>query len=231
MKFNVSRLLSLVVLTSTFLVTGCATRTKMAFEDAAEKLTPTSNPVFLMTTTIKNNYKNYQPDLLVVGVEKPGAKEAADRFNFTMDEKALIESDKKDAGKTYLLRFQLPAGDYDLVAMRSLARSFPIMGTFITPLNATIKAAAPGVYYLGHVNATIRERKDNEFRAGPVIPLIDQAISGAAGGTFDVVISDEWAGYEKTFRSTFPALAGVEVKKAILPPYDREKAQKWWEKN
>lgn len=231
MKITLSRLLSLVLLASTLLVTGCATRTTMAFEDAAEKLTPTSNPVFLMTTTLKNNYKNYQPDLLVVGIEKPGAKEAADRFNFTMDEKALIQSDKKDAGKTYLLRFQLPAGDYDLVAMRSFARSFPIMGTFITPLNATIKAAAPGVYYLGHVNATVRERKDNEFRAGPVIPLIDQAVAGAASGTFDVVISDEWAVYEKTFRSTFPALTGVEVKKAILPPYDRAKAQAWWEKN
>lgn len=231
MKITMSRLLSLVLLTSTLLVTGCATRTKMAFEDATEKLTPTSNPVFLMTTTIKNNYKNYQPDLLVVGIEKPGAKEAADRFNFTMDEKALIESDKKDAGKTYLLRFQLPAGDYDLVGLRSLVRSFPIISTFITPLTATIKAAAPGVYYLGHINATVRERKDKEFRAGPVIPLLDQAVSGASGGTFDVVISDEWATYEKNFRTTFPVLAGVEVKKAILPPYDRAKAQAWWEKN
>jgi hypothetical protein len=229
MKMTMSRLLSFVLLTSSLLVTGCATRTKMAFEDAAEKLTPTSNPVFLMTTTLKNNYRNYQPDLLVVGIEKPGAKEAADRFNFTMDEKALLESDKKDAGKTYLLRFQLPAGEYDLVAMRSLARSFPIVATFLTPIQAKIKANSSGVYYLGHISATVRERKDNEFKAGPTIPLLDQALAGASGGTFDVVISDEWATYEKIFKSTFPALANVEVKKEILPPFDRQKAQKWWE--
>jgi hypothetical protein len=231
MKMTISRLLSLVLLASTLLVTGCATRTKMAFEDASEKLTPTSNPVFLMTTTLKNNYKNYQPDLLVVGIEKPGAKEAADRFNFTMDEKALIQSDKKDAGKTYLLRFQLPAGDYDLVAMRSLARSFPIIGTFITPINASIKATGPGVYYLGHIDSTVRERKDNEFKAGPSLPLLDQALSGASGGTFDVTISDKWGEYEKTFLTTFPTLSGVDIKKNILPPYDRSKAQKWWENN
>jgi hypothetical protein len=231
MKITMSRLLSLVLLASTLLLTGCATRTKMAFEEDSEKLTATSNPVFLMTTTLKNNYKNYQPDLLVVGIEKPGAKEAADRFNFTMDAKALLPTDQKDAGKTYLLRFQLPAGDYELVAMRSLARAFPFLGTFITPIQATIKAGAPGVYYMGHINATVRERVGNEFKAGPTIPLIDQAVSGASGGTFDVMISDEWARDEKTFRTTFPPLAGVEVKKAILPPFDRAKAQAWWEKN
>jgi hypothetical protein len=231
MKMTMSRLLSLLVLTSTILVTGCATRTKMAFEDASEKLTATSNPVFLMTTTLKNNYKNYQPDLIVVGIEKPGAKEAADRFNYLMDEKALIKSDNQTAGQTYLLRFQLPAGEYDLVAMRSIARSFPIIGTFITPINASIKAAGPGVYYLGHIDAAIRERKDNEFKAGPTIPLLDQALSGASGGTFDVTISDKWDEYEKTFTTTFPALVGVTVKKNILPAYDRVKAQKWWETN
>jgi hypothetical protein len=229
MKITISRLLSFVLLTSTLLVTGCATRTKMAFEDESEKLTATSNPVFLMTTTIKNTYKNYQPKLLVVNVEKSGAKEAADRLNYTMDDKAKIETDYADAGNTYLLRFQLAPGDYDLVGMLSLARSFPIQGTFFTPLHATIKAAAPGVYYLGHATATVRERKDNEFKAGPSIPLLDQALSGAAGGTFDVDFSDQWDAFEKTFRAKFKALEGVDVKKAILPAFNREKAQKWWE--
>jgi uncharacterized lipoprotein YajG len=75
MKITMNRLLSLVLLTSTLLVTGCATRTKMAFEDESEKLTSTSNPVFLMTTTVKNTYKNYQPKIIVANIEKPGAKD------------------------------------------------------------------------------------------------------------------------------------------------------------
>lgn len=224
-----SRLLSLVLLTSTLLVTGCATRTKMAFEDESDKLTATSNPVFLMTTTVKNTFKNYQPKILVAKLEKPGAKDADDRLNFLMDNAAKIETDNDKSGNTYLLRFQLPPGEYEFVHMAGFAIAFLIRGTFIVPLHATIKSANPGVYYLGHAEATVRERVGNEFKAGPSVPLLDQAISGASGGTFDVTFSDQWDAYEKTFRAKFKALEGVEVKKAILPPFNREKAQAWWE--
>jgi hypothetical protein len=231
MKITMSRLLSLVLIASTLLVTGCATRTKMAFEDESEKLTPTSNPVFLMTTTVKNTYKNYQPKIIVANIEKPGAKDANDRLNFLIDNAAKIESDNDKSGNTYLLRFQLAPGDYDLVGMLGFASSFPIRGTFIVPLHASIKSTTPGVYYLGHAEATIRERVGNEFKAGPSIPLIDQAISGASGGTFDITFSDQWDAYEKTFRAKFKALEGVEVTKSIRPTFNREKAQAWWEKN
>lgn len=226
-----SRLLSLVILTSTLLVTGCATRTKMAFEDESEKLTATSNPVFLMTTTVKNTYKNYQPKIFVAKLEKPGAKDMEDRLNFLIDNAGKIESDNDKNGNSYLLRFQLPPGEYEFVHMAGFASSFPIRGTFIVPLHTTIKAGPPGVYYLGHAEATVRERVGNEFKAGPSIPLLDQAISGASGGTFDITFSDQWDAYEKTFRAKFKALEGVEVKKSILPAFDRAKAQAWWEKN
>jgi hypothetical protein len=226
-----NRMLSLLVLTSTLLVTGCATRTKMAFEDETEKLTATSNPVFLMTTTVKNTYKNYQPKILVAKLEKPGAKDADGRLNFLMDNAAKIETDDDKSGNTYLLRFQLPPGEYEFVHMAGFASAFLIRGTFIVPLHATIKSTNPGVYYLGHAEAIVRERVGNEFKAGPSVPLLDQAISGASGGTFDVTFSDQWDAYEKTFRAKFKALEGVEVKKAILPAFDRAKAQIWWEKN
>jgi hypothetical protein len=231
MKKTMSRLLSLVLLTSTLLVTGCATRTKMAFEDESEKLTATSNPVFLMTTTVKNTYKDYQPKIFVAKLEKPGAKDMDDRLNFLIDNAGKIESDNDKNGNTYLLRFQLPPGEYEFVHMAGFASAFLIRGTFIVPFHATIKANSPGVYYLGHAEATIRERVGDEFKAGPSIPLLDQAVSGASGGTFDVTFSDQWDAYEKTFRAKFKALEGVEVKKSILPAFDRAKAQTWWEKN
>ena len=224
-----SRLLSLVLLTSTLLVTGCATRTKMAFEDASEKITTTSDPVFLMTTTVKNTYRNYQPKIFVAKVEKNGAKDISDRLNFPIDNAAKIETDDDKSGNTYLLRFQLPPGEYEFVHMVGFAGFFPIRGTFIVPIHATIKSNTPGVYYLGHAEATVRERVGSEFKAGPSIPLLDQAISGASGGSFDITFSDQWDAYEKTFRAKFKALDGVEVKKAILPAFNREKAQTWWE--
>lgn len=212
------------------LLTGCATRTKMAFESDEEKLTPTSKPVYLMTATIKNTYRtSFQPKLLVVNVEKEGAKEAADRLNFTMDDKARQETGSAETGNSYLLRMPLDPGRYDLLGMTSMVMSFPIVGSFFAPVHARLDVNAPGVYYLGHVSATVRERQDNEFRAGPAIPLIDQAVAGASGGTFDIEITDRFATDEATFRAKFPALKNVEIRKAVLPAFDRAKAQKWWE--
>ena len=218
------------VVAAAVLLSGCATRTKMAFENDEERLTESSIPVFLMTATLKNTYRaSFQPRLLVLHIEKPGAKDAADRLNFTMDQKAKNESDTPEAGSTYLLRLQLEPGRYEIRGMTSLGRSFPINGFFFAPLHAPLESTRPGVFYLGHVAATVRERRGNEFKAGPSLPLIDQAVAGASGGTFDIEISDQFATDEGTFRSKFPALKGVRIQKAILPPFDRAAAQQWWE--
>jgi hypothetical protein len=183
-----------------------------------------------MTATIKNTYKtSFQPRLIVVNVEKQEAKEAADRLNFTMDDKAQNETDSADIGNSYLLRLELEPGRYEIRGLTSLGRSFPINGIFFAPIHSAMESKDPGVFYLGHVSATVRERQGNEFKAGPSIPLIDQAIAGASGGTFEVEITDEFATDEGAFRSKFPALAGVKITKAILPSFDRAKAQQWWE--
>lgn len=214
------------------LLSGCATRTRMAFESDEERLTESSKPVFLMTATLKNSYRtSFQPKLIVVHVERVGAKEAADKLNFTMDEKAKNESDTPEIGSTYFLRMQLDPGRYEIRGLTSLGRSFPINGFFFAPLHAPVESSRPGVFYLGHVTATVRERQGNEFKAGPSLPLIDQAIAGASGGTFDIEISDRLSIDEATFRSKFPALKGVEIRKSVLPPFDRAVAQKWWEAN
>jgi len=213
-------------------LSGCATPTKMAFQDDSEQVAEKRTPVFLMTATLKNTYRtSFQPKLLVVHVEKPDAKEKADRLNFTMDEKARNETDSVDSGNTYLLRLELDPGQYEIRGLTSRASTFPIHGFFFTPMHSSLEAKGPGVFYLGHVNATVRERWGNEFKAGPSIPLIDQAIAGASGGTFDVEITDEWATDEAAFLSKFPALTGATVQKAVLPAFDRTKAQQWWEAN
>ena len=159
----------------------------------------------------KNDYKpSYQPRLLVVNVEKPGAKEAADRLNFTMDDKAKVEGGPADAGHSYLVRLALAPGRYEIRGLTALAQVFPFNGHFFAPLHSSIEIKGPGVYYLGRVNATVRERKGEEFKAGASVPLIDQAIVGASGGTFDVEIRDDFATDEGVFRAKFPALTGVK---------------------
>lgn len=202
----------------------------MPFQNDSDRLTDKSKPVYLMTATIKNAYRtSFQPRLLVVNVEKPGAKEAADRLNFVMDEKAKNETDSADIGNSYLLRLELEPGRYEIRGLTSLARSFPINGFFFAPMHSALESKGAGVFYLGHVSATVRERQGNEFKAGPALPLIDQAVAGASGGTFDVEISDQFSTDEALFRSKFPALADAKITKAILPVFDRSKAQQWWE--
>jgi hypothetical protein len=226
------RLLTCAVVLLGVTLGGCATRTKMAFENDADRLTDKSKPVYLMTATIKNTYKtSFQPRLIVVNVEKPGAKEAADRINFTMDDKARSETNSADTGNSYYLRLELEPGSYEIRGLTSIASTFPINGFFFAPMHSALEVKQSGVYYIGHVNATVRERQGNEFKAGSTIPLIDQAIAGASGGTFDIEIVDDFAKDEAAFRSKFPALATVEIKKALLAPFDRAKAQKWWEAN
>ena len=222
--------LSFAALIGAVVLSGCATRTPMAYGEGTSPLEHQTKPVYLMAVTLKNNYrKTWQPEMLVVHVEKPGAKESSERLNFTIDEPGKDETGSDVTGNRYFLRMGLDAGQYDLVGVTSLNRSFPIIGTFFTPLHSNVEAKSPGVYYLGHVRATVRERQGNEFKAGPSIPLVDQAVVGASGGTFDVEILDELAEDEPAFRKRFPALEGVPIVKALLPPFDREKAQKWWE--
>jgi hypothetical protein len=226
-----SRIVVLAALACAALLSGCATPTSMAFGADADRVDP-AKTVLLMTTTFKNVYRpDYQPKLLVVHVERPGATEAKDRINFTMDDKAKMETDKPESGNTYLLRMELPAGKYQVVGMSARAGIFPITGMYFAPLQVPLEVQGSGVFYIGRINATVRERQGNEFRAGAPIPLIDQAVIGASGGTFDIGIMDAQASDEPLFRSRFPALKDAPIRKALLPPFDRAKAQEWWEKN
>lgn len=219
-------------LVSMALLSGCATRVQMSFGADGEPLMDKGSTVFLITATLKNVYRtSFQPAMLIAHVEKAGANDAADRLNFAMDDRAKDESHAAERGNTYYLRMQLEAGQYNIVGFTSHARSFPISALFFTPLHASIESKEPGVYYLGHVAATVRERQGNEFKAGPSIPLVDQAIAGASGGTFDVEVLDRFAEDERAFRFKFRALEGVEIKKVLLPPFNRVAAQRWWQEN
>lgn len=226
-----SKLITTTSLALVLLMSGCATPTKMAFQEDSDQVSKTK-PTFLMTTTLRNTYRtSFQPKLIVVYVERDKVKGAEDRINFTMDDKAKNESDSATVGSSYLLRMELDSGEYVIRGMMGLARSFPINGFYFAPMHSKLTAAEPGVFYLGHVEATVRERIEPEFKAGPSIPLIDQAIAGASTGTFDIEISDQWEKDGPKFLAKFPVLNGVNIQKRILPPFDRAFAQKWWEEN
>lgn len=218
-----------IIILSILLLAGCATPTKMAFSDKSNADIKTDKAVYLMTVHIKNTYKSsHQPKLKFISVERGAATNAADRLNFQIDDSGKIESDTAD-GSTYLLRMELEQGEYVIQGFTSISSSFPIHGFFFTPIHEKITVNGSGIFYLGHIEANVRERQGNEFKAGPSIPLIDQAIAGASTGTFDEEITDQWSKDEAKFRVKFSVLSDAQVQMAILRPFDREKAQQWWE--
>ena len=213
------------------LTAGCSTRPKMAFEADGKQAEP-NKTVLLMSFTVRNNYRAaYQPRLFAATIDRSKPREFADRFVFTMEDKGRNETDTPAEGNTYLLRMPIEPGAYVFQGLVSRVGALcpPVCSVFFTPLMLPITPQRPGVVYIGHVSATVRMREGDEFRAGYLVPLIEQALVGASGGSFDVEVSDRYATDEPLFRSQFPALKEAAISKAVLAPFDRAKVQKWWE--
>ncbi|MFY9330046.1 MAG: hypothetical protein WAO76_18815, partial [Georgfuchsia sp.] len=93
----------------------------------------------------------------------------------------------------YVYRFMVPEGTTEITGITGLAKAFPVVGKFYVPLKMQVPVGKPAVLYLGRVEAVLRPREDNEYRAGGVIPLIDQAVTGMSSGTFDIQLEDKSA--------------------------------------
>jgi hypothetical protein len=201
----------------------------MAFDKTSTTVDVSSKSVLLMTLDLFRSDKNryFTPNYFFVHVEKPNAQGKDDRQNFEVEDADKI---KTSGGRTiYLLRMAIEPGEYQLRGITGLAMAFPFTGTYFVPLLMDINVPKNAVTYIGRVKAELRPREENEFRAGPVLPLIDQAVTGISTGTFDIAIADMSQEDIAIFQSTFPALGNTPIKTAILPAFDRPKVQRWWE--
>lgn len=229
-KAKMKRLFLALLVLATAVLTGCGNMRKMPFQSEAEQVPPDAKPIYLMTVDVRNAYKpRYLPMVRSVHAVRRDEAGKEEVLTFSMDSKGIYYGEDDDQPPRFFVRLQLEPGAYTLRGMSALGRAFPINGSFYIPLHAPLHAHGTGLAYLGAVSATVRERQGDEFRAGPPIPLIDQAVAGASTGTFDVVVSDRFEEDMAVFRKLFPALTQREVGKAILPPIDRAKAQAWWE--
>jgi hypothetical protein len=208
------------------LVTGCATRLGMPFSEK-DQAPIDKEPIYLMTVSFKNqNMQKFQPEAQSVVMVKQEDNGKPVRRAYEMDKASFIRDQKTGEGKALIrLRASDAFNQLEYIGARS-----GLIGVFILPLYQEIGADAPGVYYLGHVDAVVRPRGDNEFRAGPLIPLLDQAIAGASTGTFDVKFIDLYDQDVPKFKTIYPALSQVSIIKKIMPPWDRDKAQKEWDR-
>jgi hypothetical protein len=226
-----SRLLAAASLACLLLHSGCATRQGMATLDDKTAAKPTK-AVYLLSVTLKNNFvPAYQPKLQSVKLQKHDKSEYPVIIIAEVDHLSKNETLSPTTGNNYLLRLELEPGEYTILGLNSVGQSMFITSPFFTPIVARISVREPGFFYLGHINANIRERKGDEFHAGGILPTQEQRLTGGFGGTFDVDITDQWATDQGKYQTLFPALARASVQKNTLPPFNRGRVQAWWELN
>jgi hypothetical protein len=209
-------------------VTGCATVNPMAFDKNSTTIDTKEKSVVLMTIDVsRSDGSRYVPEPFIVKLAKPGAQSKEDRQNFKLNKDT--DTQQVNGRTVYLARIALPPGDYKLMDVEGSANAFPIISLFAVPLNMDLKVKPNSVTYIGRVTAKLRERKDGEFRAGPLVPLIDQSVSGMSGGTWDVSVDNMSPQDLEQFKAAYPALKTVTVETSPLPPFDRAAAQRLWE--
>ncbi len=223
------RFFVLVATLTSLWIQGCATVNPMAIDKESAKVDVTQTSLMLMTVRIaRPEESRYVPIPLVAKFEEPGATEKAQRQNYKIDSEA-GDSQSSVSVDTYKLRMAIKPGRYQLLEIFGKTSAFPFNGFFMLPLFQEVTIPPNAVVYLGRINALMRPRVDDEFRAGSVIPLIDQAAAGVSGCTFDVSVVDASAEDLPVFRASFPALASVQIVPDVLPPFDRAVVQKRWE--
>jgi len=222
-----TRISGLFIIWIALLLGGCASSPKMAFLENPQTELDAGKSIYLLSIDLSNQYKTaYQPKLNYVSLENTDTEKFT---NYVLGPEAKTESEDPQVGNQYLAHFSLEPGNYVLRHLVSVNSAFLIYGSFMTPVHAEIEVNAPGIYYLGNVNGSVRQRQGSEFKAGSSIPLIDQATVGASGGSFDVEISDRWIDDQPAFIATYPNLKDADIKMAVMPPFDRARAQKYWE--
>lgn len=85
------RIMVVVAAVLVLLLSGCASNSKMAFSNDTDVISKTGKPIFLMSVTLKNSYKNSQPKLSVVTVDRAVQVDGNPGYDFGIDDKAKMK--------------------------------------------------------------------------------------------------------------------------------------------
>lgn len=208
-------------------LSACATSNEMAITSATPAVDVSQKSIVLMTLTMRHQSSTWRvPKVLVVYIETPDAQDKAERQNYLPDGDGTV---LQNGTVSYELRMAIAPGPYVLQAVGGTIRVFPFIADFQVPLAIDFTVPPHEVVYVGHVDATLRPWQNGDFRAGPLLPLVDQAAMGVSDGSFDVHVQNHSTQDLAAFRQNFPALRSADIKVQILPPFDREKAFLFWQ--
>ena len=220
-------IVSLVFLVlAAFSLAGCASIQPMALSAKTKTLDLSEASVALMTLKISNEYKpGFQP--------RTGF--AAGLFVHKTDQKT-GKRQAFEVGKPYhyvakqyneyLVSMKVDPGEHKLTTITGASGYFPIAASFQIPIYDSFDVQLDKVVYLGHIEAVNRKRiSDDELRAGSIIPLIDQAVSGFSGGTWHIKIFDNYENDIAAFKQKYPLINNYTVEKMVLSPWEKPSSE------
>lgn len=184
----------------------------MPLSETVKEIDTSQKSILLGRITIQNKNKpNHQPELLAVFIKKDGKD-----FSFT---KPSLITEIDNESKEYIFSLASEPGVAELNLMRFLRQAFLINGTADLPFKQEIVFPENEIVYIGNINASIVPREEGQPRAGSVIPLIDQSVTGFSTGTFVVEVSDNYDEDIDLIIKKFPYLASKKITKMILPEW------------
>jgi hypothetical protein len=195
-----------------FVFHGCVSTRPMALTVETKAIETKTGAIALMTLKMSNQYvPSYQPGVRWIQVN-PSGQASGPRFV----PRDIYQSVKNEYNE-YLVSVQLAPGKYSVGDVLGYSGRFPVAGNFCFPMDAEFQLKPEAVVYIGHVDMVNRRRRnDTERRSGSIFPLVDQGVTGFAGGTFDISISDRFDEDMKAFRGKYPVIADQQVEKALL---------------
>ncbi|ADJ27951.1 hypothetical protein [Nitrosococcus watsonii] len=205
---------------------GCATVNSMAVDKGTRTVDTAAKSIVLMTIDIfRSDNSRHVPIPIVVKLEKPNAQSNQDRQNFKLAKNT--DAVEENGHTIYMARIALEPGLYKLAEVSGQANAFPFYGTtFMVPLLLDLEVAPHSVTYIGRVTAELWPRQEGEFRAGSIIPLIEQSVAGISTGTWDITVDDRSEKDIALFRANYPALATIPINSNPLPSFDRAALQR-----
>jgi hypothetical protein len=211
---SLSFLRSLLVVMS-FALVGCAATMPLSPDQPVALKPQESLAVF--TLTLRNDFKNYllTPQRIFVEASAINGGKTY-RFAFGQPEQKVSDRELKMVGS-----FALPPGDYEITYFTGHTdigfALLPVAGKFEPPFKKFFRLGGDEAVYLGHVMARLVEKtSDNEERAGPVLPLLDQAATGMSSGTFKFDIVDRYSEDVSYIKTRFPSVASREFTKRLM---------------
>lgn len=200
----------------------------MAFDKTAKSIDTSSKSIVLVALDIsRTDDSRYVPHPITLFLTQPNGTGKDDAIGFHITEGT--DAVPENGHNVYLARVALAPGQYKVIDVFGDANAFPFHGWFTIPILQPLVVTPGSITYIGRVKATLREKHDGEFRAGPLLPLIDQSVTGISGSTWDVSIENAAEKDLAAFRATFPVLSSAQIVTAPLPAFDRDAAQRWWE--